>query len=223
MIKYNVEWIDINLLHEDHNNPNAMNEREFNALIQEISKYGIIEPIVTRTCKCNSIHLEHRCIIGGEHRFRAAKQLNMKEVPCINLDVNDTQAKMIMVNLNRIHGRIIPLKLANLIVNMSKSIPLDEICKGFYITKDEIKDILSNKNIINTNNTRISKDKARIKWSLSSSVSSNLKVLSILLSKEQYEEVITVLDLVADKYNCTRGEALITICRRFKMIYNCSK
>jgi ParB-like chromosome segregation protein Spo0J len=222
-MKYNIEWINIDLLHEDPSNPNSMNEREFNALIQEISKYGIIEPIVTRACKCNTIPLEHRCIIGGEHRFKAARQLNMKEVPCINLDVNDTQAKMLMVNLNMIRGRVIPLKLANLIVDMSKSIPIDEICKGFYITKDEIKDMLASKSVttnVISGNKIVYKDRAKIKRALSSSTKSNLKVLSILLSKEQYEEVITILDSIADKHNCTRGEALILLCKRAKQFYN---
>ncbi len=215
-MKYNIEWINIDLLHEDASNPNTMNEKIFNALIQEISKYGILEPIITRRCNCNAIPLEHRCIIGGEHRFKAAKQLNMNEVPCINLDVDHTQARMLMINLNNIRGRVMPLKLAKLITDMSKSIPIDEVCKDLYITKDEIKSMLEDKSITTNIKNRLS-CKRKVKGILPSN-KSNLKALSILLSKEQYEEVITVLDSIADEYDCTRGEALIILCQKFKSI-----
>ncbi|MFN4337340.1 MAG: ParB/RepB/Spo0J family partition protein, partial [Candidatus Nitrosocaldus sp.] len=98
--KYQVNWISIDLLHEDKNNPNAMDEYEFNALVREISLHGIIQPIITRLCRCDLIDGEHRCIVGGEHRWRAARQLMMKEVPCIDISIDDLQAKILMVNLN---------------------------------------------------------------------------------------------------------------------------
>ncbi len=216
-MKYNIEWINIDLLHEDASNPNTMNEKMFNALIQEISKYGILEPIITRKCNCNIIPVEHRCIIGGEHRFKAAKQLKMNKVPYINLDVDYTQAKMLMINLNNIRGRVMPLKLAKLITDMSKSIPTDKLCKDLYITKDEIKSMLEDKSVTtNIIKNRLS-SKRKVKG-ISPFNKSNLKVLSILLSKEQYEEVIAVLDSITDEYDCTRGEALIILCKRFRSI-----
>jgi len=218
IMKYSVDWIDVDNIHEDPSNPNAMNENEFNALIEEISKYGIIEPIVTRICTCEAIAQEHRCIIGGEHRYKAAKYLGIKEVPCINLNVDNIQAKMLMINLNRIRGEMIPFKLANLIVDMSKSIPVDELCKGLHVSKDEVEDMLRQR-VIEKNSAKKINNRMKInnkRHSTDENIQTTVKLLSFMLTKAQYEEVVSVLESIAEEYSCTRGEALIILCKMFR-------
>ncbi len=215
-MKYSVDWIGVDTIHEDPSNPTSMNENEFNALIEEISKYGIIEPIVTRVCTCEAIAQKHRCIIGGENRYKAAKYLGIKEVPCINLNVGNIQAKMLMINLNRIRGRMIPLKLANLIIDMS--IPVDELCKGLHVSKDEVENMLKQK-VIEKNSTKKISNRMKInnkRYSTDENIQTAVKLLSFMLTKAQYEEVVSALESIAEEYSCTRGEALIILCRMFR-------
>ena len=49
-----------------------LNEKEFEALKSSITKYGILDPIL----------IYDSVIIDGHHRYRAAKELGLKEVPC---------------------------------------------------------------------------------------------------------------------------------------------
>ena len=55
-------------------------------LIASIKEKGILEPILVRP-------VEGRYeIIAGERRFRASKKLRLKEIPCIEMDVEDSEA-----------------------------------------------------------------------------------------------------------------------------------
>ncbi|MEM2919619.1 MAG: ParB/RepB/Spo0J family partition protein [Candidatus Nitrosocaldus sp.] len=238
--RYQVNWIDVNSIHEDKNNPNAMDEHEFNALVREVSIHGIIQPIITRPCTCDLIKGEHRCIVGGEHRWRAARQLRMNEVPCIDLSINDIQAKILMVNLNSIHGRVIPLKLANLIVDLNRSIPMEEIRSRLYLSKDCLESIAKrrvtddpyDKLLTMNGDSKIARESARrvvdggiCKDTNQSNAhgtivnhdtgSVKIKTLSITLSKQQYDEIVYVLDDIALRYRCTRGDALLILCRMY--------
>ncbi|MCF6155262.1 MAG: ParB/RepB/Spo0J family partition protein [Candidatus Brocadia sp.] len=53
------------------------NEEEMRGLVESIRKYGILQPIIVRP-------LSHGyMLIAGERRWRAAKQLGLKEIPAI--------------------------------------------------------------------------------------------------------------------------------------------
>lgn len=226
--RYQVNWVSIDSLHEDKSNPNTMDEREFNALVREISIHGIIQPIIARPCSCSLIQGEHRCIVGGEHRWRAARHLKMREVPCIDLEIDEVQARILMVNLNSIHGRVIPMKLANLILDLNRNLPMDEIRSRLYLDRDYLRSLAASNALTelhgrlkgkvtnvdpagmdgrDTGSKRASgharKDDPRV----------GVRVLSVTLSREQYDDVIHVLDDIASRHGCTRGDALVILCR----------
>lgn len=212
MSEYNITWVDVNAIHGDRDNPNGMSEQEFNALVSEIKTYGLIQPIVIRKCNCNLIAKEHRIIIGGEHRWLAAKdpEIAMKRVPCIDLDLNDEEAKLLMVNLNRIHGKHIPLKLASLIVDLNRKIPTEELQKRLYVSKQDLIEIMYPRaaETIKINSSPINdngKDRPR-----------ETLLFSLVLTKEQYQKATEVLKAVMKDEKCNRAEALTLICERYK-------
>lgn len=91
-------------------NPNEMDEKEFALLKSNIKEHGFLDPVAIipnddgRTFKMN----------GGEHRWKAAKDLGIKEIPCEILhddkwqdeDLQQLQA----VRFNVIHGKMNPQK-----------------------------------------------------------------------------------------------------------------
>lgn len=100
-------------------NPNTMSDLEFNALCQDIKANGMIGAIQV-VGKQDS---DKYTIIGGEHRWRAAKILGITEVLC---DVYPADAfdmdrqKLQTVRWNIIHGRLNPVKFVELFDEMSK-------------------------------------------------------------------------------------------------------
>lgn len=139
--------IPVRDLHEDPDNVNSMDEKTFEALIDSIHQTkGLIEPIVTMECSCDAIDKKpHRKIIGGEHRWRAAtdERLSMSEIPCIDyLPEQEDDDKFLMVNLNKIHGVIIPQKMARLITSISDRHSIEDIKKKLNLSDQQVIDFV---------------------------------------------------------------------------------
>lgn len=209
MEKYAVQWVNVDEIHEDRDNPNAMNEEEFNALVSEIKLNGFLQPIITRKCNCRIITKEHRIIVGGEHRWRAAQHpdIAMKEVPCIDIDLNDEDAKLLMVNLNRIHGNFIPLKLAGLIVDLNKKIPTEELQKKLYVSKDDLIHMMYPKA---GQSIKLDAINPAVKESDAQQLRET-QLFSIALRREEFEKVTETLQQVTKDKQCNRAEALMII------------
>ena len=77
-------------------NPNKMTEFMFHSLVEGIKKDGFIYPVVLRK--------ENKLIIDGDHRYLAAIECGMKEIPVIMLDVSEQDAVKIGIALNQKKG-----------------------------------------------------------------------------------------------------------------------
>ena len=78
--------LDINLIRANVNQPRKhFDDEKLVELANSIKEHGIIQPLVVK--KHNNIYT----IIAGERRWRAAKLLNLKEVPVIVKDMTDVQ------------------------------------------------------------------------------------------------------------------------------------
>ena len=67
------------------------------SLADSIHRYGILQPISVRRTEKGFI------IIAGERRYRAAKMLNMRQIPCIILNTDEATSAIISIieNLQR--------------------------------------------------------------------------------------------------------------------------
>ncbi|HPQ47661.1 MAG TPA: ParB/RepB/Spo0J family partition protein [Clostridia bacterium] len=84
--KSSIDHINIDELSRDPAQPRkTFNQEELDSLAQSIKENGIIQPIIVR--KSNNGYT----IVAGERRFRAAKQLGLKEVPILVKDISDLQ------------------------------------------------------------------------------------------------------------------------------------
>jgi len=94
-------------------NPQHQDDTVFDRLVDEIEDVGFIDPIQVVAQPDNRY-----LIIGGEHRWQAAKAAGMEEVPCIVLEGDQWKEedlqKFVTVRLNLIRGRLNPEKFLKL-------------------------------------------------------------------------------------------------------------
>jgi hypothetical protein len=99
------KWVPIDRLVPNSWNINVQDDITFNLLQDEIAEVGMIDPIEVVPLE-DDVYV----ILGGEHRWRAAKNLGHEEVPCVLL--TDTKwkdqdlQKFVTVRLNVIHGKV---------------------------------------------------------------------------------------------------------------------
>jgi ParB family chromosome partitioning protein len=84
--KSSIDHISIDDLSRDPAQPRkTFNQEELDSLAQSIKENGIIQPIIVRKSD------KGYTIVAGERRFRAAKQLGLREVPILVKDISDLQ------------------------------------------------------------------------------------------------------------------------------------
>ena len=77
--------IDISRIKPDSNQPRkSSNEKTLKRLAASIRKYGLLQPITVEYVD----HEDYFKIINGERRFKAAKQAQLSEIPCIVKDID---------------------------------------------------------------------------------------------------------------------------------------
>lgn len=133
--KLELQEIALDKLIPNEWNPNTQDDKTFNRLVEEISSVGFIEPIQVVPLDDGTFR-----ILGGEHRFHAARVLGFDKVPCVLLsgarwkDV-DLQ-KFVTVRLNILKGRLNPEKMAKLYSEMADKYGEDAI-KNMFAYTDE--------------------------------------------------------------------------------------
>jgi len=87
-------------------NFNTQDQKTFNSLKAALGRFGWVYPIIVREVEGGYE------IIDGEHRWRALKELGVKQVPVKNLGhMDDLLAKELMLILNKTRGEANPEKL----------------------------------------------------------------------------------------------------------------
>lgn len=119
--------VDLALLEPNDWNPNAQTDATFNLLVDEIKCNGFDEPIIAvpHPDKPGSYR-----IIGGEHRWKAAKILDLKEVPIVIKEHwDETEQKTQTVRRNLLRGDLDKVRFTSLVndVMSAEQIPIQEL------------------------------------------------------------------------------------------------
>ncbi len=102
---------EINTLRPNAFNTNQVSPENELKLINSLKRFGVYKPVICRELPDESLE-----IIGGEHRWRAAKTLGHVTIPVVNLgEVSDDKAKEIMLADNGRYGEDDTLALAELL------------------------------------------------------------------------------------------------------------
>ena len=97
----NIKWVEAKKLKANHWNPNRILKAEYDLLVRNIQSLGWVQPILINV---NNI------IIDGFHRWRLAqdnkviKDLYKGKVPVVVLDIDDKQAMIYTIRMNRAKG-----------------------------------------------------------------------------------------------------------------------
>jgi len=110
--------VDLDLIEKNAWNANEMTSEEFAWLVSEIKENGFIEPLHIVPMVDGSYR-----ILGGAHRYEAAKTLGYESLPCVILSdarwQDEDLQKFVTVRLNSLHGKPNPDKLAALYREMA--------------------------------------------------------------------------------------------------------
>lgn len=123
------KMIAVDFLEPDPDNPNRMSPREFDLLVSNIDEAGLTDPILVWEHKAGRYR-----IVGGEHRWRAAKYLGMSKVPCTVITdpkFDEERAQFQLVRHNVIKGRMDPESFIKLYEKVAKKYADDVLQEMF--------------------------------------------------------------------------------------------
>ena len=76
-------------------NPRQLTKDQYKHLKDSIDRFGIVDPIIVNRNK-----ERENIIIGGHQRVRVAKDMNIKKVPCLELDLSYDRERELNIRLN---------------------------------------------------------------------------------------------------------------------------
>lgn len=139
--KIKVETLDIGLLKPNPWNTNVVSPENQHKLEESIKRFGMFKPIVVRELQDGVLQ-----IIGGEHRWDAARSLGYKEVPVANLGrIDDRKAKEISLVDNGRYGADDTLQLAEMLEQLG--VAADELATFMPYSESDFASIFSSVNI----------------------------------------------------------------------------
>jgi len=93
-----LEQFHVKELKPNRYNPNRMTDGQFLSLKRAIRKEGFCGVILVNKTPKGLV------IVDGEHRWRAARALGIKDVPCVVGEFSEERARSLTVKMNQIHG-----------------------------------------------------------------------------------------------------------------------
>ncbi|MDB9944426.1 ParB N-terminal domain-containing protein [bacterium] len=95
-----VSYVPVSKLKHASYNPRKFSEEQKQQLIKSIERFGLVDPIVVNKAKNRE-----NIIIGGNFRFRVAKELGYKEVPVVHVSISNIEKeKELNLRLNKNTG-----------------------------------------------------------------------------------------------------------------------
>ncbi len=116
--KVDLRYISVDKIHPNDWNPQNQDELTFQRLCDEIRDVGFVDPLEVVPIEGGDYR-----ILGGEHRWQAAKVVGLEELPCAVLVDEKWQdedlQKFTTVRLNVLKGKMDPEKFAKLYQEMA--------------------------------------------------------------------------------------------------------
>ena len=120
--KIAIEYINVDCLIPDEENPNVQKDAVFNSLVENIQEIGMVEPLMVAPAYDEEgarIAGKYR-IVSGHHRYEACKLLDYVEVPCVvQEDFDEDMQKFQLVRMNMLRGKLDPVKFTQLYTRMA--------------------------------------------------------------------------------------------------------
>ena len=188
-------------------NPNGMDEPMLARLKESISRFGLVENLVARPIGHGLYQ-----VLSGNQRLQILRKLGHETIPCVVVDLDDAQSRLLAHALNRIEGEDDLGLKAELVRHVLNTIPRTDVLSLLPETKDSLEALVSlgeadlTEHLLNWERTR----RAR------------LHTLQLRLANTQLRIVEQALEMAAcsqtagdpDGHN-RRSEAITDICRAY--------
>ena len=187
--------IDVNLIKHNKKQPRKnFDDEKLMELANSIKEHGIIQPIVVK--EEDNIYT----IIAGERRWRAAKQLNLKEVPVIIKDLTEREIVEVSLIENIIRENLNPIE---------EAMAYKRLLKEFSLTQEEISKQVSKSRSAIANALRLLNLDERIQGYLIEGVISEGHGRAILGLENKEEQYIIAQKVIDENLNVRQTESLV--------------
>ncbi|GAA0771285.1 ParB/RepB/Spo0J family partition protein [Clostridium subterminale] len=187
--------IDINLIKPNKDQPRKHFDNEkLIELANSIKEHGIIQPVIVR--KENQVYV----IIAGERRWRAAKLLNLKELPVIIKDLSDVEVVQISLIENIIREDLNPIEEAT---------AYKKLLNDFNLTQEEISKQVSKSRSAIANSLRLLNLDERIQGYLIEGVLSEGHGRTVLALENKDDQYIVAQKVIDENLNVRQTELLV--------------
>jgi ParB family chromosome partitioning protein len=198
--------ISVDSITAAHWNPNQMDDLMTTKLRESIRRFGLVVPLVVR-----ELTLGRYETIGGAQRLVIAQELELDRVPCVVVDADDLEARLLGQCLNRIAGDDDLGLKAELIRELLDSLPQEEVLKLLPETASSLSALAS----------LGQDDMASHLMAWQEAQQARLKHMQFQLTSAQLEVVDEALARVMQEAKSTggdspnvRGTALYLLCKR---------
>ena len=130
-----IEYVPVTSLKPNRYNPNRMSDKDFELLCRSMSEDGFTQPVIALK--------ESREIVDGEHRWRAAGQLGMKQLPVVFVNMTPEQARIATLRHNRARGSEDIQLSADVLRDLEKLGALDWAADSLMLSDAEIEKLLA--------------------------------------------------------------------------------
>jgi ParB/RepB/Spo0J family partition protein len=134
-----MQLIARDLIRDNDWNPNAFDAESYPKLVESIREKGILEPLKVMP---DPEHEGHFILVDGYHRWRAAGDLGIEEVPCEVWDISSDEAKVRGLQLNYLRGQPVPARLANLVHDLNRTYDVADLAKMLPWSSTQLRDSL---------------------------------------------------------------------------------
>ncbi len=133
-----VTEISVDQLIEASWNPNCMTLAMADRLNASISRFGLVENLVVRRLN------QHRYeVLSGNQRFASVRAFGFRKVPCVVVEADDTEARLLAEAFNKIEGEDDPGLRAELMREVLTSLSEEEVLSVLPETHSSIRELVS--------------------------------------------------------------------------------
>jgi len=134
-----MEMIRRDLIHPNDWNVNAFDEANYPKLVDSIRSKGFMEPLKVTA---DPDRPGHYLLIDGYHRWKAAGELGIEELPCEVWEVSAEEAKLRGLQLNYLRGQPVPDRLASLVHDLNREMTLEDLASMLPWSQAQLRDSL---------------------------------------------------------------------------------
>ncbi|MEM7228431.1 MAG: ParB N-terminal domain-containing protein [Planctomycetota bacterium] len=119
-----MKHLPIDALEAHPENANAMTDTTFRTLQRHIARSGRYPPVIVRPHPTCPDRFE---VLDGHHRVRALRELGHHTAQCITWHVDDDEARLLLLTLNRLEGEDDIERRGGLLRALAARIDVDEL------------------------------------------------------------------------------------------------